>query len=268
MDRKASRLAVRLTALAAVPVLFAAGCSSSDPAPETDDSQPSQEPTPEPVRFAELPDACAMVSGDTVDAVVPEADPASGEELQSSNTTTSAACLWSGLDEYQFRSLTVSLRRFDSDLAVGSGDERATAYLQQMVDEITGDEANREPEAEELPETGDEAVSIAYQVTREADDTEQDYTQQRVVVRSGNVVLTVDYSGAGFEGDDQPGAGDIKEAADRTAQEAVTRLDAAGEEAAAEGDAGGESESGADAEPESQSESGDGAEGVEPERDN
>lgn len=266
MDRKASRLAVRLTALAAVPVLFAAGCSSSDPAPEDDEAQSSEAPTPEPVRFAELPDACSLVSGDTVAEVVPEADPEDGEELRSSNTSTSGACLWSGLDEYQFRSLTVSLRRFDSDPAVGSGDERATAYLQQMVEEVTGDDANQEPAAEELPETGDEAVSVAYRVTREADDAEHDYTQQRVAVRTGNVVVTVDYSGAGFEGDDQPGAGDIKEAADRTALEAVTRLDAAGEEAEAESGESGEAEgSGDEAEPESQS--GDGAEGARPERD-
>ncbi|MDT0270359.1 DUF3558 domain-containing protein [Streptomyces sp. DSM 44915] len=268
MDRNASRRAVRLLALATVPVLFAAGCSSSDPAPEEDNEPQAEAPTPEPVRFAELPGACSLVTEDTIGDVVPEADPAEGEELESSNSTTSGACLWSGLDDYQFRSLTVSLRRFDSDLAVGSGDERATAYLQQMVDEITGDEANREPAAEELAETGDEAVSVAYQVTRESGDAEHDYQQQRVVVRSGNVVLTLDYSGAGFEGDDPPGAGDVKEAADRTAAEAVTRLDASADE-----EDGGDAEENPDATEETDGadgagEGGDGAEGAEVERDN
>ncbi|SOD66502.1 hypothetical protein SAMN06297387_12620 [Streptomyces zhaozhouensis] len=258
MNGKASRLAVRMTALAAAPVLFVAGCSS-DPEPENDDAPASESPTPEPVKFAEVPEPCSLVSGDTIGEVVPEADPEEGEELESSNTTTSAACLWNGLDEYQFRSLTVSLRRFDSDPAVGSGDERATAYLQQMVDEITGDEANQEPAAEELPETGDEAVSVAYRVTKEAEDAEHDYTQQRVVVRDGNVVLTVDYSGAGFEDDDAPGAGDVKEAADRAAQEAAAKLGSAA------GGGEGEEEGGEDSE--DSGESGDAAEGVEPERD-
>ncbi|UED84929.1 DUF3558 domain-containing protein [Streptomyces profundus] len=245
MVRKASRRVVRLTALAAVPVLLAVGCSSSsdDSASEEDNAPASEAPSPEPVRFAELPEPCSLVGGDTIGDVVPEADPEDGAALESSNTSASAACLWNGLDEYQFRSLTVSLRRFDSDPAVGSGDERAGAYLQQMVEEVTGDEANHEPAAEELPETGDEAVSIAYAVTKEADGDEHDYRQQRVVVRTGNAVVTVDYSGAGFQGDDLPGAGGIKEAADLTAQEVVTNLEASG---ADQSEDGADDEDGAD----------------------
>ncbi|MDT0321086.1 DUF3558 domain-containing protein [Streptomyces millisiae] len=229
--RPASRLAVRALALAALPVLLVTGCSSSSDSSDdaTQDNEPqSVAPTPEPVRFEGLPEPCETISQDTIGEVVPQADPEAGETLSSSDTATSAACLWSGLDDFQFRSLTVALRRFDSDLSLGSGDERATEYLQQMVDEVTGDDANRDVESAELAETGDAATSVAYSVTKTGDgeDDEQDYRQQRVVSRVGNVVLTLDYSGAGFEGDDMPSADSVREAAETAAREAAAAVDA------------------------------------------
>ncbi|TDC76896.1 DUF3558 domain-containing protein [Streptomyces hainanensis] len=231
-SRSASRLAVRVVALAALPVLVVTGCSSSSDSSDdaSQDNEPqSVAPTPEPVRFEALPEPCGTIAEDTIGNVVPEADPGNGETLSSSDTNTSAACLWSGLDDFQFRSLTVALRRFDSDLSLGSGDERATAYVQQMVDEIAGDDANRDVESAELAETGDAATSIGYSVTKvggEDDESEQDYRQQRVVSRVGNVVLTLDYSGAGFEGDDMPSADTVREAAETAAREAVGNVNA------------------------------------------
>ncbi|TDC21535.1 DUF3558 domain-containing protein [Streptomyces sp. 8K308] len=251
--RPASRFAVRALALAALPVLLVTGCSSSSDSSDdaTRDNEPeSVAPTPEPVRFEGLPEPCQTIGQDTIGEVVPQADPESGETLSSSDTSTSAACLWSGLDDFQFRSLTVALRRFDSDLSLGSGDERATAYVQQMVDEITGDDANRDVESAELAETGDAATSIAYTVTKtgEEDEDEQDYRQQRVVSRVGNVVLTLDYSGAGFEGDDMPSADSVREAAETAAREAVAAVDASADASGGETPAEEESqESGDDA---------------------
>ncbi|MDT0442125.1 DUF3558 domain-containing protein [Streptomyces johnsoniae] len=231
MDRKASRptsrFAVRALAWAALPVMLVAGCSSDSGDDTTDDEPaPSASPTPDPVRFATLPEPCSTVGEETVGETVPEADPAAGETLSSSDTSASGACLWSGLDDYQFRSLTVALRRFDSDLSIGSGDERAGEYLQQMAEEVSGDDANRDVESAELAETGDAAVTMGYSVTKESEDGEQDYRQHRVVARTGNVVVTVDYSGAGFEGDDMPGADSVREAAETAAREAVAAVDA------------------------------------------
>ncbi|MGK5530094.1 DUF3558 domain-containing protein [Streptomyces sp. URMC 129] len=230
MNRTVSRLAVRTLAWAAVPVLFAAGCSSSssDSGEDTaDDAPQSVAPSPEPVRFTSLPEACSTLSEDVIADVVPEADPKEGETLTAADAETSGACLWSGLDEYQFRSLTVALRRFESDVALGSGDERAGAYLTQMVEEVTGDDAHTDLETAELAEAGDAATSIGYTVVKESDEEgEQEYRQQRIVARTGNVVVTLDYSGAGFEGDDMPSAEDIKEAAETAAREAVTTVNA------------------------------------------
>lgn len=229
----APRRALRALAVAALPVLLAAGCSSgSDEKKPEETPSTSSTPTPEPVRYAELPDPCATVSGDTIGEVVPEADPKRGNKLDSPDPTTSAACLWSGLDEYQFRSLTVSLRRFESDLTVGSGDERASGYAAQVVEEITEDEANKDVETARLADLGDEATGIAYHVKKTAgeDDDKVDYRQHRVVVRTANVVVTVDYSGAGFEGDDTPGAGGIRDGAEAVAAEVVAAVEATAEE--------------------------------------
>ncbi|RKN41856.1 DUF3558 domain-containing protein [Streptomyces hoynatensis] len=246
VSRRAPRRALRALALAAVPVLLAAGCSSGSDGEEPADDQPSPSasPTPEPVRFAELPEPCATVSGDTISDVVPEADPEHGDKLDSPDPATSAACLWSGLDDYQFRSLTVSLRRFDSDLSVGSGDERAVGYVREMVEEITSDEDNKDVETAALAGTGDEATSIAYHVKKAAGEDEEEYRQHRVVARTANVVVTVDYSGAGFEGDDTPGAGGMKEAAEAVAEEVVAAVNATAEEP---GGAEGGADEGADA---------------------
>ncbi|MDT0343425.1 DUF3558 domain-containing protein [Streptomyces litchfieldiae] len=231
-SRRTSRFAVRAVALAALPALLVAGCTSSGSGEDTADDEPRQssEPTPEPVRFAELPEVCSTIGEGTIGELVPEADPAAGETLSSTDTAASGACLWSGLEEYQFRSLTVALRRFDSDLTLGTGDERADEYLRQMAEEITGDDANQDVESAELAETGESALSLAYTVVKESEeDGEQEYRQQRVVARLANVVITVDYSGAGFEGDDMPGADTVKEAAETAAREAVAAVDASAE---------------------------------------
>ncbi|WP_129841194.1 DUF3558 domain-containing protein [Streptomyces sp. RFCAC02] len=266
MDRYAPRFAVRALAWAAVPALLVAGCSSDSSDGDDDaagETPASVAPTPEPVRFEALPEACAAVSGDTIADVVPEADPEQGSTLETVNPDVAAMCLWSGLDEYQFRSLTVALKIFASEPAVGSGDERAAGYLQQSAEEITGDEANADVAAEALEGAGDEATSISYTVTKagedEEDDEEREYRQQRVVVRTGNLVITLDYSATDMEGDDVPGAGDVKEAADAVAAEAVERIDAWAEDQAAAGETADEEEKPADeAGEETGDESGDG----------
>jgi hypothetical protein len=244
--RTSPRSAARALAWAAVPVLLAAGCtgspSSSDGGSEdTQDNaqQPTRSPSPEPVRFAALPEPCSTLREGTINDVVPEADPRRGETLESTDTSASGACLWSGLDGYQFRSLTVSLRRFDSDVTIGSGDERAEEYVTQMVEEITGDDANTDVDESQLAEPDAGATSIAYNVARETEGDEQDYRQQRVVTRTGNVVVTVDYAGAGFENADMPRAQSVKENAETAALEVVNAVDASeGEQSEQSGESG------------------------------
>ncbi|WP_049572288.1 hypothetical protein [Streptomyces sp. SBT349] len=253
MDRHASRpvsrLALRALTWAALPALLVVGCTS-DSGGDTSDDEAREEtaPSPEPVRFSALPDPCSVLGEDTVGEAVPEADPVGGETLTSNDTTTSGACLWSGLDAYQFRSLTVALRRFESDVAIGSGAERAGEYVRQMAEEISGDEANRDVESADLRDTGDWAVTLGYTTTVESEEEgEQDYRQHRVVVQTDNVVITLDYSGAGFEGDDMPGADSVKETAEATARQVLQAVESSAE-AGAEGQEQGEDQ-GAEGDP-------------------
>lgn len=238
MDRTASPLgrlpiAGRALAWAVVPALLVAGCTSdsgSDDATPTD-SETTAEPTPEPVRFADLPNSCDTVSTETIGEVVPSATDEAGEELASSDVSASNLCLWSGLDEYDYRSLNVSLNRFTSEVSLGSGDERAESYLDSQVTEVTDNEANQDVQQSDLTDVGDQAASIGFSSENEVQETTHEFQQQRVVVRTGNVVVTVDYAGAGFEGADKPSAEDVKEAAERVAKEATEAVDATADEA-------------------------------------
>lgn len=243
------RLVLTVAAWAAVPVLIfvgVAGCSDdgdsgSDGSSASDqaDSSPSrdagngprpdgQSPSVAPARFDDLPEPCSTVDKDTIKDVVPAADPKDGKEIESNDTSLSAACLWAGVnDKYQFRSLTVSLRRFESDPAVGSGDERAQAYTTQLAEEITGDDAHENVETKQLDEPGDDgATSISYTEEKQSEEGDKhEYREQRVIARVGNVVVSVDYSGAGFEGADPPKAKTIRDNAQTAAAVAVAALE-------------------------------------------
>lgn len=228
MHRTASRFAARTLALAAVPMLLIAGCTSESGDSSAQDNQPSSQspPSPAPVRFTDLPAPCSLLGKGTVREIVPEAAPLRGEALSSNDTSRSGTCLWTGLRLYQFRSLTVSLRRFESDVTLGSGADRAQEFLQQRAEEISKDEANEDVEDARPAKTGDAATSIGYSAVLETEDGgKQRYRQQRVIARTGNIVVTVDYAGTGFEDADLPSAEDIRENAETAAREVVEAVD-------------------------------------------
>jgi hypothetical protein len=232
MTCKIRRTAVRTAAGAAMPVLLVAGCSAisgneagdsgSVPSPSTSTS--SATPSPAPVKFAELPDACDTVSKDTIGDVVPEAKPKGGKNLGSEDVDTYTSCLWTGLDDFDYRALTVSLRRFDSDTTIGSGAERAAEYAEQQLAKVSQEKDNKDLKDSRLSGLGDSAAALGYEVAKKEGKSSEDYREQRVVVRSGNVVITVDYSGAGFEDAKTPSAGDIGKGAEKTAKEVTAAL--------------------------------------------
>jgi hypothetical protein len=225
MHRNTMRTAVRTLACAAVPMLLAAGCSSDSggddsakPSPSASTASPT--PSPAPVRFTTLPDPCKTLSKGTIGDVVPEAEK-DGKNLGSKDADGYGTCLWSGLDDYQYRALTVSLKRFDSDLTLGSGDERAAEYAGQQVAAVSQDEENKKVKDAPLDGVGDQATSIAFETEKKDGKKTEEYREQRVVAITGNVVVTVDYEGAGFETGRTPSAGDIREGAEKAAKEAV-----------------------------------------------
>ncbi|MCH6161895.1 DUF3558 family protein [Streptomyces marispadix] len=236
MPRKAQRTSQRRSgrpvrtlacAAVAVPALLLAGCSSDSGGEGGGSAAPDDGGSSEsaaPVRFKELPDACKTLSRDTVKKLTPKTENASGKRIGSGNTQDSGSCLWSGLDKFDYRQLTVSLKRFESDPSRGSGNELASAFLSQQAAALKEDKANKGVKSSPAGGIGDSATSIAYEVEKKDGKKSEDFREHRVVARSANVVLTVDYAGAGFESGKLPSADELKKNAERAASEASAAL--------------------------------------------
>jgi hypothetical protein len=226
---------------AAVPaVLITAACSSDSDSKGTDGSSAQQSagsgsgqssasasPTVQAAAFRTLPEACGVLSKDTLGDLVPKGAK-SGKEGSSDDTATRASCSWNSLDNNgvkgsQFRWLNVSLLRFDSDAGRGSGDKQAQAYYTQQVSDAKGVAGAKNTTSEPVAGTGDEATIVRYDLKKK----EGAFKQQTVVTRVENVVITLDYNGAGLAGEKTPDAGDLAKAAEKAAKEAVASVTAA-----------------------------------------
>jgi hypothetical protein len=243
-----------LAAAVAVPVmLVAAGCSSDsgsgdaakDAAASTGagsgtDSAASAAPTVQAAAYKTLPEACAVVSKKTLTELVPKGA-AKGKEGTSSDTAARASCSWSslannGVKGSQFRWLNVSLLRFESDTATGDGESQAKTYYAKQVKDAQAVSGAKNVKSAPVAATGDEATSVRYDLKK----SEGAFKQQTVVVRVENVVLTLDYNGAGLAGDKAPSAETLTKSAEKASKEAVAAVRSAN----GEGGSGGSDTSG------------------------
>lgn len=222
-----------LIACAVVPVvLVAAACSSGSGSDSgssdgstsgTKSSATTSQPPPlAAARYARLPASCAAVSKATVTALVPKAKSAGGTEAKSSDIGTRGGCSWTGngKDGYQYRWLSVTLQRFTSSTALGAADDQARKqYAEQLAD------VGNAPGFTTVPVTGvgDEAASVNGKATV-SKVTSRNAT---VVTRTGNVVLIVEFNGAGLEGKKNPSAQAVQSGAQRAAKDAVAAVTAA-----------------------------------------
>ncbi|MFF3751374.1 DUF3558 domain-containing protein [Streptomyces sp. NPDC002018] len=230
MHRSASRLP-RILACAAVPVMLAvAGCSSDSGEKSDADSSsasPSVQPsaTVAPARFTGLPDVCKTIGRKTVDSLVPKAKIKGGTAGKSSDITVRASCSWNGLDDNgvkgsQYRWLDVSLARYDSDVTLGSGAERAAEYYTKEVAGAQGTEGAKEVKATPSSGIGNEATTVTYALKK----TDEDFSYATVVARTENVVVTLTYNGAGYAGAKSPGVADVSKDAVKAAKEVVAAV--------------------------------------------
>ncbi|MCH0563137.1 MULTISPECIES: DUF3558 family protein [unclassified Streptomyces] len=240
-EQRARRLRA-LAGVAALPLmLVAAGCSSGDSGSgsgsggESDgakaagasrSSSASASPTVQAAAYRTLPKVCGVLSKKTLEDLVPEAK--SGKEGTSGDTSTRASCSWSSLDNNgvkgsQFRWLNVSLLRFESDVTRGEGDRLAHDYYEKQVKDAKAVTGAENTKAAPVTGTGDEATSVSYDLKKK----EGAFKQQTVVTRVENVVVTLDYNGAGLAGDKTPDAADLTKAAQKAAKEAVTAVSTA-----------------------------------------
>lgn len=231
MDRTAPRR-TRILALAAIPVMLVASCSS-DPDPDAKSpngaasgpAKTGSSPSVAAAEFSELPRPCEAISRTTVTKLVPKTKNERGTEGRSADTTAHGTCSWHGLNGYQYRWLHVSLQRFDSDPTLGSGEQRAKDYYTKQVQAAKTAQGTRNLVSGTAAGLGDTATTVRYDVTKDGDG----YRNQTVVARAGNAVVTVNYNGAGFEGEKAPKAEDMLKQAEGAAKEAVNAVTDANE---------------------------------------
>ncbi|NJP48199.1 DUF3558 domain-containing protein [Actinacidiphila epipremni] len=248
--RTAPRRALLLACAAAVPALLLAGCSSggsdsgsgsgsgsgsssagksttagtngkSTGATSTSAGQ-SATRTPAPGKFATLPDACTSVGKATVTALVPKAKSAAGTPTDADAADhTRSGCSWTGngADGYQYRWLAVTLQRFDATPTSSAEDQAKERFAGQVAT------LGKTPGAATTAVTGvgDQATTVAAKATV-VKVTSQNAT---LLARTGNVVVIVEYNGAGLEGKKNPTAADVDSGALRAAKDAVAAIAAA-----------------------------------------
>ncbi|MFI6358035.1 DUF3558 family protein [Streptomyces sp. NPDC050743] len=238
---RGKRLSRVLVCAAAVPaVLITAACSSDsgDSKGKSTDSSTQQSagggtkpsasasPTVQAAAYKKLPDACAVLSKKTLTNLTPK--DTSGKKGSSDDPSSRASCSWSSLDNNgvkgsQFRWLNVSLLRFDSDTTRGAGDTQAHSYFGQQVKDAESVAGAKNTKQIPLSGTGAEATVVRYDLKKK----EGLFKQQTVVARVENVVVTLDYNGAGLAGEKTPDAEELTKAAESAIKEVVGAVSSA-----------------------------------------
>ncbi|MCX4527380.1 MULTISPECIES: DUF3558 domain-containing protein [unclassified Streptomyces] len=242
MHRSASRL-TRVLACAAVPVILTvAGCSSdsgkdsgsgSDNGKKSGSSASSSKPNPkgsaalEKVAYATLPEPCKAIAEKSIDSLVPEAKDKSGTATKSNDLSSRASCSWNGLDVdglkgSKYRWLSVSLIRYESHASLGSGNKRAEEQYKKQVETAKATQDATDVKVEPAGSIGDEGTSVVYGVKKDVQ-----FFNTTIVARTQNVVVTVDYNGASYEGADAPDQAKLMENAIAAAKETVASVEAA-----------------------------------------
>lgn len=234
----ATRLAA-LLACAIVPAVLVSGCSSGGGSGSGDSGKggtPSASgtasggtagataggtasPALAPVTYATLPDACGSVTAATVSALVPKAKSAKGTAVHSSDPGSRGGCSWTGdgKDGYQYRWLSVTLQRFSSDPQLGSGDAQAA---KRYADQVRTLGAVKGFTSTAVTGIGDQATSVAGQATVAKIISQND----TVVIRQANVVVLVEYNGAGLVGKKNPTASTVNSGAQRAAKDVAAAV--------------------------------------------
>ena len=233
-EQRARGLRRAVVCAAAVPVmLIAAGCSSDSGSGDkaADDSSTkssasssaSPSPTVQAAAYKSIPDACKVLGKKTLEDLAPKAK--SGKKGSSDDASTRGSCSWSSLDNNgvkgsQFRWLNVSLLRFESDVTRGSGEELAQAYYETQVRDAKSVSGAKSLKSEPVAGVGDQATAVRYDLKKK----EGSFKQETVVARVENVVVTLDYNGAGLAGEKTPSADTLNKLAQKAVKEVVASV--------------------------------------------
>ncbi|MEU8524301.1 MULTISPECIES: DUF3558 family protein [Streptomyces] len=239
MHRSAPRL-TRILACAAVPVmLVVAGCSSDSdgetPGKGAAESSAGSSKTPKdatptvaPAKFAKLPEACKAITAKTVDALVPKAKTKTGTAGKSTDLSSRSSCSWNGLVDKglkgsEYRWLDVSFLRYESNPTLGSGEERATENMAKEVAKLKATEGAKGVRESPANGVGDATTAVSYQLRK----TSTDFVYATTVARTGNVMIVINYNGAGYAGAEKPVAQKLMDSAVLATKDAVAAVAAA-----------------------------------------
>jgi hypothetical protein len=239
------RRAVRLALCALLPLALLAGCSHSAArsngaagangaadSGETGGSASAGSGTaggagssPSPsatARYGALPDPCTAISRATVLSLVPGTTKPAGTPVGSGDAGRHGGCSWNGLHGYQYRFLDTVFQRFDALAGAPAPTAQAQAAFGAAVRTATAGAAQAKAvtHTAQVPGIGDQATLITWDVTKD----KAVYRTASVVTRSANAIVTVDYVGAGLEGDRRPTTSSLRTAAERAAKEALAAL--------------------------------------------
>ncbi|MEW1634556.1 DUF3558 family protein [Streptomyces sp. NPDC093801] len=248
MHRSASRL-TRVLACAAVPVILTvAGCSSdsgksssgSDSGKKSSSASSAKPSTKgstslEKVAFAKLPDPCKSVPAKTVESLVRDAKDKNGTAAKSNDLANRASCSWNGLETdgvkgSQYRWLSVSLVRYDSHASLGSGNKRAEEQYNKQIDLAKTTKDAHDVKVEQADGVGDQGTSVIYGIKKDVD-----FFNTTVVARTQNVVITLDFNGAAYEGAGAPDQAKLLQDAIAATKEVVTSVANGGNDQAPSG---------------------------------
>lgn len=214
-------------------MLIATGCTSDsgsddgagDGAQTSSSASASASPSPtvQAAVYKSLPQPCKVLSKKTLEDLVPKAK--SGKAGSSDDASTRGSCSWSSLDNNgvkgsQFRWLNVSLLRFESDVTRGSGEKLAQEYYETQVQDARSVSGAKNTKSEPVAGVGDEATAVRYDLKKK----EGSFKQETVVARVENVVVMLDYNGAGLAGEKTPNADTLNKLAQKAAKEAVASV--------------------------------------------
>ncbi|MGW8949663.1 DUF3558 domain-containing protein [Streptomyces sp. NPDC055709] len=237
MHRSAPRL-TRILACAAVPVmLVVAGCSSDSDSKgsgsdtgssSSEGSSPDTKQsaaTVEPAKFAKLPQPCKALAAKTIEELVPKVKNKAGTAGTSSDTGVRGSCSWNGLEDKgvkgsNYRWLDVSFQRFESEAGLGSGEERAKDAYEKEVAKTRATDGAKGVKTSPAAGVGEEATAIGFGLKK----TGEDFKYATIVARTGNVVVTLGYNGAGYAGAKTPDASALMKDAVTAAKEATTSV--------------------------------------------
>jgi hypothetical protein len=216
-------------------MLLAVGCSSdSDSDSASGDDQPagasaqpgetSEAPQVAQAAYAKLPDACEVFARKSLTSLVPKGVK-SGKAINAPEADVTGDCRWTSLDDNgvkgsQYRWLSVSLHLLESDATNGPGEDRAHEAFEDKVTAAKATDGAKNVKTETATGLGDEATVVRYELKKKGDT----FKQQTVVVRTENVVVTLDYNGAGLAGEKTPDAAALVKSAKSAAKEVVASV--------------------------------------------